>query len=188
MKLLAFAASNSRNSINAKLVHHAAARFKSEIAPEAQIDLLDINDFEMPLYSADREAEGGIPQLARDFLARIAGADALLISLAEHNGHYPAAFKNLFDWSSRLGKEVYQGKPVVFLAASPGPGGAASVLGAAEASAPFFGADLKGKLSIANFYGVFDMETGAPSDAGLSETLGTLLAELGAAVPLSEAA
>ncbi len=188
MRLLAFAASNSSKSINAKLVRHAAERFKSEIAPEAQIDVLDINDFEMPLYSADREAESGVPQLARDFLARIAGADALLISLAEHNGHYSAAYKNLFDWTSRLGKEVYQGKPTVILAASPGPGGAASVLGAAKVSAPFFGADLKGTLSVANFNDVFDAQKGALSDADLSETLGKLLADLGAAVALSKAA
>lgn len=188
MKLLAFAASNSSKSINARLAQHAAERFKSEVAPEARIDLLDINDFEMPLYSSDREAENGVPQLAHDFLARIAEADALVISLAEHNGHYSAAYKNLFDWSSRLGKEVYQGKPMVLLAASPGQGGGASVLGAAKVSAPFFGANLIGTLSVAKFNEVFDTQNGVLSDAELSKALGNLLANLGEAVAMSRAA
>ncbi|WP_322865855.1 NADPH-dependent FMN reductase [Aquicoccus sp. G2-2] len=188
MKLLAFAASNSRNSINAAFVRHAAARFKAEIAPDAEIDLLDINDFEMPIYSVDREAEGGVPLPAHDFMKRIAGADALLISLAEHNGHYPAAYKNLFDWASRTGAKVYQNKPVAFLAASPGPGGAASVLKAAEVSAPFFGADVKGALSVANFHDVFDLQAGKVNDGALSDALGHVLANLGATTADAKAA
>ena len=188
MKLLAFAASNSRNSINAALARHAAERLRDEFAPQVEIDFLDINDFEMPLYSADREATRGIPQHAHDFHARIGAADALLISYAEHNGHYPAAFKNLFDWTSRLGKSVYQGKPAIYLAASPGPGGAASVLAAAMGSAGFFGAEVKGSLSVPGFHDVFDASSGALNDAALSDELGRVLATLAAALPVAKAA
>ena len=51
MKILAFGASNSRHSINKQLVSHAADIIKTGIIPAADIDLIDLNDFEMPLFS-----------------------------------------------------------------------------------------------------------------------------------------
>jgi NAD(P)H-dependent FMN reductase len=164
MKILAFAASNSSQSINLQLALHAAGVLKSEILPGAEVEMLDINDYEMPIYSLDRELADGIPELASQFRAKIAAADALLISFAEHNGHYTAAYKNIFDWASRLEGAVYAGKPMVALAASPGPGGAASVLAAAKTSAPYFGSDIRGSLSVANFGTAFD-----PAAAGLAD-------------------
>ncbi|UYV39172.1 NAD(P)H-dependent oxidoreductase [Rhodobacteraceae bacterium D3-12] len=188
MKLIAFAASNSSTSVNAKLARHAAERFQAEFAPDAEIDILDINDYEMPLYSSDREAADGVPQLAQDFRDRLATADALVISYAEHNGHYPAAYKNLFDWASRLGKEVYQNKPALYLATSPGPGGAGSVLAAAKASAGFFGADVLGALSVPNFFEAFDAEQGALSDETARDELGKLLGALSERLAQAKAA
>lgn len=81
-----------------------------------------------------------------------------MISYAEHNGHYTAFYKNLFDWTSRITKEVYQGKPTVFFSVSPGSGGAETVLQAAAASAEYFAADLRGTLSIPSFGDNFDLE------------------------------
>jgi len=178
MRILAFAASNSSKSINKQLVTHAADILKTDIITDADIEMLDINDFEMPIYSSDREEADGIPDLAHRFAAKISAADALLISFAEHNGHYSAAYKNLFDWASRIGGKVYQDKPMVILATSPGQGGAASVLGSAKASAPYFGADVKADLSIANFYDVFDMENGRIKDADIQAKLEAALATL----------
>jgi len=60
--------------------------------------------------------------------AEVLKADALLISYAEHNGNYSAAYKNLYDWASRIDAKVFQGKPTVVLATSPGPGGRRSTL------------------------------------------------------------
>ncbi len=171
MKILAFAASSSSKSINKQLVTHAADVLASDIIKGAQIEILDINDYEMPIYSSDLEEAGGIPDRAHQFAAKIGGADALLISYAEHNGNYSAAYKNLFDWTSRLGGKVFQDKPMVILATSPGAGGAASVLGLAKTSAPFFGADVKADLSIASFYDVFDAEKGIISDVDTQEQL-----------------
>mgnify|MGYP001803843157 CR=1 FL=1 len=82
----------------------------------------------MPIYSIDREQASGIPQQAQDFFAKIGSADALLISYAEHNGFYTAAFKNIFDWCSRVDTKVFQDKPMVILSASLGPNGGAIVL------------------------------------------------------------
>lgn len=102
MRLLAFAATNSRRSINRQLVELAAYQFKRDVRTDAQIEFLDLNDFEMPIYSIDREKESGLPPQAHAFFERIGAADALLISFAEHNGFVTAAWKNLFDWMSRI--------------------------------------------------------------------------------------
>lgn len=155
MKILAFAASSSSKSINKKLAYYAAKQFDG-----AEIELLDINDYELPLFSEDREAELGHPELARAFLKKIADSDAVIISFAEHNGSYTAAYKNIFDWASRINPKVFQNKPMLLLATSPGPGGAANVLAQAVASAPHFNGVVKASLSVPSFYDNFDEAQG----------------------------
>ena len=152
MKIIAFGASTSKESINKIMASYAA-----NLIDGAQVELLDLNDFEVPLFSQDKEAEIGQPQPAKDFLTKLESADAIVISFAEHNGSYTAAYKSLFDWCSRINQKVFQQKPAIFLSTSPGPGGAASVLASAVNSAPFFGADVKGSLSIPSFYENFDV-------------------------------
>ena len=156
MKVLAFASSNSQKSINKDLLKYATT-----LIPDSDIEFLDINDFEMPIYSIDLEGKEGIPDAASRFLDRIANADALLISLAEHNGNYTVAYKNLFDWATRIDQKVYQDKPLVLLSTSPGPGGARSVLSLAVESAHYFAGNVVASLSIPEFFKNFD------SDAGL---------------------
>jgi len=153
MKVIAFGASTSKESINKLMASYAA-----NLIDGAEVELLDLNDFQVPLFSQDKEAEIGQPQPAKDFLAKLESADAIVISFAEHNGSYTAAYKSLFDWCSRINQKVFQQKPAIFLSTSPGPGGAASVLASAVNSAPFFGADVKGNLSIPSFYENFSVE------------------------------
>jgi len=123
------------------------------------------------LFSEDREQDLGHPKLAQDFLARIAASDALMISFAEHNGSYSVAWKNLFDWSSRVGKKVFQDKPMVLLSTSPGARGGATVLAAATSSMPFFGGDVKASLAIPNFHENFDAQRGELRNEGLNSKL-----------------
>ena len=104
--------------------------------------------------------------------------DALLIAFAEHNGFYTAAYKNLFDWTSRIDKKVYQFKPAVLLATSPGPGGASRVLRVAKESAPIFGMDVQADLSVPRFYENFDMEDNLVSNSEIREQLKLALAKL----------
>jgi NAD(P)H-dependent FMN reductase len=170
MKLLAFAASNSRQSINKQLVTHAADVLRS-LSPDIQVEVIDLNDYEAPLFSIDRETELGIPAVAQAFYDKITGADALLISFAEHNGSFTAAYKNAFDWASRIEQKVYQGKPAVYLATSPGPGGAGSVLNAAVGSAPYFAADVKASLSVPSFFDNFDGDSQRLTHEGLAKDL-----------------
>lgn len=156
MKVLAFAASSSSKSINKQLVTYAASQVKH--TDGVDIEIVDINDYEMPLFSEDKEAILGQPQQAKDFFAKLGAADAIIISFAEHNGSYTAAYKNLFDWTSRINQKLFQNKPMLLLATSPGPGGAATVLTAATGSAPYFNGDVKASLSIPSFYDNFDIE------------------------------
>ena len=156
MKLLAFAASNSKKSINKRLVTYAASLLEG-----ADVEVLDLNDYEMPLFSVDKEEELGHPALAKAFLAKIAASDALIISFAEHNGSYSVAYKNLFDWCSRAGAKVFHDKPLVLLATSPGARGGASVLAAAT----------NASLSIPSFFDNFDLEQNTLKNEDLKQKL-----------------
>ncbi|MDA0149882.1 NADPH-dependent FMN reductase [Vibrio sp. LaRot3] len=152
MKVLAFGASNNKQSINQQLAQYAAKQ-----VPNADITMLDIDSLEMPIFSDEREKQLGQPEQAQAFYKAIGDADLVIISFAEHNGSYTAAYKNVFDWTSRINMQVFQNKPVIMLATSPGPGGASSVLAAASGSAPYFAADVKGSISLPSFFDNFDM-------------------------------
>lgn len=174
MHILAFSASNSSTSINRHLAEYAA----SLVGDGHEIETLDIHDYEMPIYRKDREDEDGIPQLAHDFLERIEAADRLIVSFPEHNGSYTAAFKNLFDWCSRIGREVWKGKKMLALSASPGAGGAARSLDTAASAAPYFGGEVIGTLSVPKFDENFDKEAGKLTDAELDGELRKLVERL----------
>lgn len=146
MKILAFGASSNRNSINKKFAMYAAHQFK-----EADIATIDLNDFEMPLYSIDREQETGIPQAAVHFVDMIRQVDLIIISFAEHNGSYSSIFKNLFDWASRVNSKTFMGKPMLLMAASTGKRGAISVLDAAASRFPIHDGQVVGVFSMPAF-------------------------------------
>ncbi|MBL0101249.1 MAG: NAD(P)H-dependent oxidoreductase [Saprospiraceae bacterium] len=146
MKVLAFGASNSANSINKKFATYAAF-----LIADAKVKILDLNDFEMPLFSVDREAATGHPEAAQKFLDSIALCDLLIISLAEHNGSYSASFKNILDWASRVNGKVFQNKPMLLLSTSPGARGASSVMDAAKTRFPFHGARIISSFSLPEF-------------------------------------
>ncbi|MEZ8950059.1 NADPH-dependent FMN reductase [Vibrio sp. 10N.247.311.18] len=173
MKVLAIGATNSTTSINQQLAACTAG-----LVEGAQVEVLDLNDFEMPIYSEKREQDSGVHQHAQRFFSKIGEADAVVISFAEYNGSYTAAFKNLFDWTSRIDMKVYQGKPVVMLSTSPGPGGANSVLSSAVNSAPYFDADVKGSMSVPSFYDNFNVETGEIINAEMAESLKSIMSQI----------
>jgi NAD(P)H-dependent FMN reductase len=122
-KIIAFGASSSKKSINKTLATYAANLVKT-----AEVEVLDLNDYEMPIYSVDKEGENGIHSLAKVFKNKIDNADAIVISFAEHNGNVSSAYKNVYDWVSRIDMNVWQGKPLLVLATSPGGRGGQSVL------------------------------------------------------------
>lgn len=153
MKIIAFGASNSRNSINKKL-----ATYVSHLFENVEVEVLDLNDFAIPLFSVDLEKEIGQPQQAQAFLDKIASADMLVVSMAENNSNYTAAFKSLFDWASRINGKVFQQKPMLLMATSPGGRGGANVLEIAKNAFPRYGADVKATFSLPLFDENFDLE------------------------------
>ncbi len=173
MNILAFAASNSKKSINKALVRGAIKQLS-----HSRVSTLDINDYEMPIYSEDLEQAHGIPNAAQQFSDMVAKADAVLISLAEHNGSYTAAFKNLLDWCSRLDRNIFKQKKMVLLATSPGPGGASNVLQFAVNSMPFFGGEIVGEFSLPSFYDNFDQDEIVITDTELANQLNNTLGAL----------
>ncbi|USD59283.1 NAD(P)H-dependent oxidoreductase [Vibrio sp. SCSIO 43140] len=173
MKVIAFGASTSSTSINKALATYAAGLIEG-----ADVEVLDLAQFDVPLFSEDKEKEIGQAEGAKAFLEAIQQADALVISFAEHNGHHPAAYKNLFDWATRIDREVFKGIPAVYLATSPGPGGASNVLAAATNSAPYFGGNVKASVSVPSFYDVFDLEAGKLIDSVLIDKIESAIKQL----------
>ncbi len=154
-KILAFGASTSSVSINQKLANFAA----HQIA-DAVVDLVDLNEYEMPIFSIDRENANGIPDLARKFKQKVLDADGIVISFAEHNGAYSAAFKNIFDWISRIDGNVWGNKPMLLMATSPGPRGGTTVLNIALDKFKYMNTNALIGFSLPSFNDNFSEEIG----------------------------
>ena len=168
-KITAFGASNSSQSINRRFAKYAAHQIDN-----VEVNLLDLNDYEMPIYSIDREKATGIPDLAHQFKAQIAEADALVISFAEHNGAYTVAFKNIFDWVTRIDQDVWMNKPMLLLSTSPGGRGGKTVLDIAVNKFKFMNKNTMVHFSLPGFYNNFSEDEGIKDDelgAAFEETL-----------------
>ncbi|RNA63208.1 NADPH-dependent oxidoreductase [Chryseobacterium nematophagum] len=163
MKILAFAGSTSSTSINRELVKFVLKDFQTE-----EINLIDLNDFTMSVFSVDLEKKG-FPDEAHHFLKVIEDCDIIICSLAEHNRSYSAAFKNIFDWASRINVKVFQNKPMFLMTTSPGGYGGGNVMNTAKTFFPQFGADIKETFSLPKFYENFDFESGIINPEMLNE-------------------
>lgn len=159
MNIVAFGASASKKSINKIFAHFVAQQFKG------MVDLLDLNDYPLPLYTVDIEQEIGIPIEVKVFDKKLERADLIVISLAEHNGTYTAVFKNLFDWVSRHRLKMFEGKNVVLVSTAPGGRGGKGVMDAALVRFPIHGATILGHFSLPKFYENFSIETGIIDEA-----------------------
>lgn len=86
----------------------------------------------------------------------------------------------MFDWATRIDREVFKNRPAVYLATSPGPGGATSVLAAASGSAGYFGGNVKATVSVPSFYDNFDLESGVVTNESIAAQLKEAVAKLAA--------
>lgn len=121
VKILAFAGSTRKDSFNKLLVRQAA---KGAEDAGAEVTIIDLKDYPMPLYDGDDEALSGLPQKAKELKKLMQESDGFLIASPEYNGGYTSVLKNAFDWASR--KEVkgeaspFNGKTAVLLSTGPG--------------------------------------------------------------------
>ena len=169
--ILTFGASSSKSSINAQLARYVAKQFD-----DINVNFIDLNDFDMPIYSIDRENDSGIHPHAIEFKKLITESKAIIISFAEHNGSYTAAFKNLMDWTSRIEGKLWESKPMLLLSTSPGGRGGATVLQSAITYFPYMGAHIVDSLSIPRFYQNFS--EGGVTDSELNTTLKSKIEKL----------
>ncbi|MEM8999179.1 MAG: NADPH-dependent FMN reductase, partial [Bacteroidota bacterium] len=145
-KILAFGASNSKTSINKAFATYVAHQIEN-----LKVIVADLNDYALPLYSIDLEKEKGVHENALRFRELIKASDAIVVSLAEYNGLHTSAFKNLWDWLSRIPMEkpmsIWDNKPMFLLSTSPSQRPMNNVLKISKELFPHFGAEI-----VADFY------------------------------------
>jgi len=120
--ILAFSGSLGKDSINQKLVVHAADLAR---AHGAEVELISLRDFDLPLFNTDIEAESGLPADAVRLKELMKASDGFLIACPEYNSSITPALKNAIDWASRPVEgetplECFAGKCAALCATSPG--------------------------------------------------------------------
>jgi len=136
----------------------------ASLYPDTLLKTPDLNDYEMPIYSIDREQRDGIPELAVAFKQLIKDADKIIISFAEHNGSYTTSFKNIMDWISRIPGDTWESKPYMLMSTSPGRRGGVGVLAGAEQTFGHMGAQVISTFSLPSFNDNFDDSRGIIED------------------------
>jgi len=117
MKLLAFAASLRRESLNRKLIN-VAVPLARELG--AEVDLADFHEFDMPIFDGDAQAASGLAPGALALKARIEAADAMMIASPEYNFSVGGPLKNAIDWVSRARPTPFKGRSALLLSTSNG--------------------------------------------------------------------
>lgn len=121
-KILAFAGSTRRESFNRRLLPYAVDGARKA---GAEVTLVELADFPLPLFNQDEEAAAGLPPNARKLKDLFKGHDALLLACPEYNGSITPLLKNTLDWISRqdgaeAGSVPYKGKLAGLVSASAG--------------------------------------------------------------------
>ena len=121
-KILAFAGSTREDSFNKKLVRYAVSIVDPQ---QAEVTLIDLRDYTMPLYDGDLEAASGIPEQAMQFRKLLKQHQGFLLSCPEYNSSISGVLKNAIDWASRPIPDepslvCFKGKIAALLSASPG--------------------------------------------------------------------
>jgi NAD(P)H-dependent FMN reductase len=122
-KILAMAGSMRVGSYNKKLVRIAAEGSRKA---GADVTVIDLNDYQLPLYHGDEEKAHGVPELAQKLKKLFIQHDGFLFSCPEYNSSVSGVFKNAIDWVSRPEKSdpfylvAYKGKTAAIMSASPG--------------------------------------------------------------------
>jgi len=120
-RILVFAGSARKDSVNKKLARMAA---DAVTAAGGEATYVDLADYAAPLYDGDLEASEGSPESMKQLRQLFLEHDGLLISSPEFNSSITPLMKNTIDWVSREGGKgsltPYQGKVAALLACSPG--------------------------------------------------------------------
>ena len=121
-KILAFAGSTRKDSFNKNLVRIAANGARKA---GAEVTLVDLSDYLLPLFDQDYEIKEGQPEEAKRLKKLMIENDGFLISSPEYNSSISGVLKNTIDWVSRPVEGeapliAFTGKIVTLMSASPG--------------------------------------------------------------------
>lgn len=176
-RILVFAGSARRDSLNRRLAQVAAAEAQ---ALGAEVEVVDLADFPIPLYDGDLEAEAFPPNVS-DLRAKMLAADALLIASPEYNGSITPLLKNTIDWTSRPeegvaeGLAAYRGKVAALVATSPGPLGGLRGLVHVRAILSGIGVHVvPGDVAVGNGFQAFTEEGGLADEGVAARLRGTV--------------
>ena len=153
--ILALAGSNSSTSVNFKLV-----KYTTSLISDHDVELLNMASITFPMYSEDREKQLGFPEALEKIKEKIKKADALIISVNEHNSGPSAYFKNVMDWLSRADSNYLENTQVFLMSTSPGKRGAISAKEYVLSSLPRVGGTVVATFSLPSFYTNFNEEKG----------------------------
>jgi NAD(P)H-dependent FMN reductase len=174
-RILAFAGSARRDSLNCKFLAVAVAAAR---AAGAEVTLVDLNEYELPLYHGDLEDASGMPANATKLIALIAKHDGLLIASPEYNGAFTPLLKNTIDWCTRSDDDVFGSKVVAVISASPGPfGGVRSLVMAQQLLLKLGCHIVAGQTALPNASKAFD-EAGKLTDARAEKSVTALMSSL----------
>lgn len=116
-RIVAFSGSARRESLNRKLLHAVVVAAREA---GADVTLLDLNEYALPVYHGDLEDEKGLPENAQRLIQHISDHDALLIASPEYNSMITPLLKNTIDWCTRGDDSPFPGKVAAVVSASPG--------------------------------------------------------------------
>lgn len=143
--IIAFAGSNSENSINQAVIDWIAPQLK-----DVEVDVLDFKRYVAPIFSLFEESKG-FPKNMVDLANQFKSADGFIMSSPEHNGSIPAVLKNTIDWLSRIDRKPFNDKPMVLLSVTPGPRAGAGVLEHLNNILPHQGTNIIGSYGVGSF-------------------------------------
>ena len=173
-KILAFAGSTRAGSYNKKLVKIAADGARQA---GAEVALIDLRDFPMPLFDGDLEEASGLPEHARRLKELMISHHALLLSTPEYNGSITGVLKNAIDWVSRQEADdepplvAFRGKAGALVSASPGGFGASRSLAQVRTILTQLGQYIiPQQVSISRAHEAFD-DTGALKEANSQKSV-----------------
>lgn len=122
-KILAIGGSMRKGSFNKKLTKIAAAGARKA---GADVTIIDLNEYRLPLYHGDEEEVNGLPEKAKELKKLFIESDGFLFSSPEYNSSVSGVFKNVIDWVSRPEDSdpyylvAFKGKTAAIMSASPG--------------------------------------------------------------------
>ena len=156
MKLLAFAASHRKDSINRKLARTAADMAEQK---DATVDFAEYGDFDAPIYDDETFNDQAFPASVENFVTRLSAANGIILASPEYNWSFPGSLKNIIDWASVKKPNPFAKKTVLLLSASPSLRGGAQGLVHLKTPLSALGAYVHPKLfTLSNGEGVWDAQ------------------------------